>query len=122
MILPFINIRKVLRELLETSGFALGFQQFPRNLAIVNEWKIMFDPSINSYLYALDRCALTTIAYPDRTATISRPTATTNELLHGNTNCLGFVHTEDSDQLGHPPGLIRALAVHSNGSRGPQLS
>ena len=25
---------------------ALGFQHFPRNLANVNEWKIMFDPSI----------------------------------------------------------------------------
>ena len=28
------------------SGFALGFQHFPRDLANVNEWKIMFDPSI----------------------------------------------------------------------------
>ena len=36
MILSFINIRKV---------FALGFQHFPRDLANVNEWKIMFDPS-----------------------------------------------------------------------------
>ena len=25
--------------------FALGFQHFPRDLANVNEWKIMFDPS-----------------------------------------------------------------------------
>ena len=31
---------------LKTSGFALGFQHFPRDLANVNEWKIMFDPSI----------------------------------------------------------------------------
>ena len=32
----------------ETSNcrFALGFQHFPRDLANVNEWKIMFDPSI----------------------------------------------------------------------------
>ena len=30
----------------KTSGFALGFQHFPRDLANVNEWKIMFDPSI----------------------------------------------------------------------------
>ena len=30
---------------LKTSGFALGFQHFPRDLANVNEWKIMFDPS-----------------------------------------------------------------------------
>ena len=30
----------------ETSGFALGFQHFPRDLSNVNEWKIMFDPSI----------------------------------------------------------------------------
>ena len=31
---------------MKTSGFALGFQHFPRDLANVNEWKIMFDPSI----------------------------------------------------------------------------
>ena len=28
--------------------FDLGFQHFPRDLANVNEWKIMFDPSIIS--------------------------------------------------------------------------
>ena len=27
-------------------GFALGFQHFPRDLANINEWKIVFDPSI----------------------------------------------------------------------------
>ena len=27
--------------------FALGFQHFPRDLANVNEWKIMLDPSID---------------------------------------------------------------------------
>ena len=47
MILSFINIRKVPREVLKTAGFALNFQYFPRDLADVNEWKIMFDPSIN---------------------------------------------------------------------------
>ena len=46
MILSFINIRKVPREMLKTSGFALGFQHLPRDLANVNEWKIMFDPYI----------------------------------------------------------------------------
>ena len=44
MILSFINIRKVPREMLKTSGFALGFQHLNRDLANVNEWKIMFDP------------------------------------------------------------------------------
>ena len=44
MILSFINIRKVPREMLKTEGEALGFQHFPRDLANVNEWKIMFDP------------------------------------------------------------------------------
>ena len=29
----------------KTPDFALGFQQFPRDLANINEWKIMFDPS-----------------------------------------------------------------------------
>ena len=46
MILSFINIRKVPREMLKTSDFALGFQHLPRDLANVNEWKIMFDPYI----------------------------------------------------------------------------
>ena len=44
MILSFINIRKIPREMLKTSGFALSFQHLPRDLANVNEWKIMFDP------------------------------------------------------------------------------
>ena len=48
MILSFINIRKVPREMLKTEGE--GFQHFPRGLAIVNEWKIMFDPYINMLL------------------------------------------------------------------------
>ena len=46
MILSFINIRKVPREMLKISGFALGFQHLPRDPANVNEWKIMFDPYI----------------------------------------------------------------------------
>ena len=46
MILSFINIRKVPRGVLKTSGYALGFQHSPRDLANVNEWKIMFDPYI----------------------------------------------------------------------------
>ena len=45
MLLSFINIRKVPREMLKT-GFALGFQHLPRHLANVNEWKIMFNPYI----------------------------------------------------------------------------
>ena len=47
MILSFSKIRKLLGEVLKTSGFALGFQHFPRVLVNVNEWKIMFDPSNN---------------------------------------------------------------------------
>ena len=31
---------------LKTSGYALGFQHSPRDLANVNEWKIIFDPYI----------------------------------------------------------------------------
>ena len=51
MILSFINIRRVPREMLKTSGFALGFQHLPRDLANVNEWEIMFDPYIVMCLY-----------------------------------------------------------------------
>ena len=46
MILSFINIHKVPQEMLKILGFALGFQHLPRDLANVNEWKIMFDPYI----------------------------------------------------------------------------
>ena len=54
MILSFINICKVPREMLKTSGFALGFQHLPRDLANVNEWKIMFDPYItNKNMYEI---------------------------------------------------------------------
>ena len=41
---------------MKTSGFALGFQHFPRDLANVNEWKIMFDPSTKSYLILSVSC------------------------------------------------------------------
>ena len=34
---PFINIRKVPREVLKTEGEARGFQHLPRDLANVNE-------------------------------------------------------------------------------------
>ena len=44
MILSFINISKVPREVLKIEG--KGFQHLPRDLANVNEWKIMFDPYI----------------------------------------------------------------------------
>ena len=40
MILSFINIHKATREVLKTSG-----EHLPRDLANVNEWKIIFDPS-----------------------------------------------------------------------------
>ena len=53
MILSFINIPKVPREVLKTLGFALGFQHLPRDLANVNEWKIMFDPYIAQVLFTL---------------------------------------------------------------------
>ena len=36
---PFINIRKVLREVLKTMGEARGFQHLPRNLVNVDEWQ-----------------------------------------------------------------------------------
>ena len=35
------------------------------------------------------------------------------ELLYNNSNDLGFAPSKDSDQLGHPPRLIRVLAVYS---------
>ena len=48
MILSFINIRKVPREMLKTSGFALGFQHPSREqVRLVDDQKIMFDPYID---------------------------------------------------------------------------
>ena len=46
MFLSSINIRLVPRRVLKTSGYALGLQHSPRDLANVNEWKIIFDPYI----------------------------------------------------------------------------
>ena len=38
-----------------------------------------------------------------------------NEQVHDKTNKMACAPSEDSDQLGHPPSLIRAFAVHSMG-------
>ena len=38
------------------------------------------------------------------------------------TNKLTCAPSEDSDQPGHPPSLIRVFAVRSMGSKGPKLS
>ena len=46
MILSLINIRNVPWEMLKTLGFPLSFQHLPRDLANVNESKIMSDPYI----------------------------------------------------------------------------
>ena len=51
MILSFVNIPKVPREILKTKGEAQGFQHLPRDLANVSEWKIMFDPYIVSQVF-----------------------------------------------------------------------
>ena len=40
---------------------------------------------------------------------------------HDKTNKMIFVPSEDSDQPGHPPSLIRVFAVRSVGSLGPNL-
>ena len=47
MIVSFINIPKDPRGVLKTSGFALGFQHFARDLANVNEWKTCLIPLFN---------------------------------------------------------------------------
>ena len=45
-----------------------------------------------------------------------------NEARHDKTNKMTCVPSEDSDQPGHPPSLIRVFAVHFMGSQGPKLS
>ena len=46
----------------------------------------------------------------------------TFEPLHDKTNKMTCVPSKDSDQPGHPPSLIRVFAVHSIGSKGPNVS
>ena len=41
---------------------------------------------------------------------------------HDKTNKMTFVSSEDSDQLGHPPSLIRVFAVRLMGSLGPNFA
>ena len=41
---------------------------------------------------------------------------------HDKTNKFFFVPSEDSDQPGHPPSLIRVFAVRSMGSLGPNFA
>ena len=52
MILSFIIICKVPRDALKSSGPALCFKLFPLDLGNVNEWKIIFVPSIT---YIVDK-------------------------------------------------------------------
>ena len=42
--------------------------------------------------------------------------------LEDTTNKMTFVPSEDSDQPGHPPSLIRVFAVRSLGSLGPNFA
>ena len=44
------------------------------------------------------------------------------ELPPDKTNKITLLHSEDSDQPGHPPSLIRAFAVRSVGSLGPSFA
>ena len=41
---------------------------------------------------------------------------------HDKTNKMTFVPSEDSDQPGHPPSLIRFFALRSMGSLGPNFT
>ena len=50
MILSFINNGKVPWEMLKTSGFALGFQHLPRDLANVKSWSYLCYLVINRSL------------------------------------------------------------------------
>ena len=54
MISSIINSRKVPREM---------FQHLPRDLANVNEWKLMFDPYIQNVQLLLSSKAVFLVAY-----------------------------------------------------------
>ena len=44
------------------------------------------------------------------------------EPQHVKTNTMACAPSEDSDQSGHPPSLIRVFVLHSKDSRGPKAS
>ena len=48
--------------------------------------------------------------------------ARTNESVHDKTNNITFAPSEDFDQPGHPPSLIRIFAVCIMGNEGPNAS
>ena len=78
MILSFINIGIC---------FALGFQHFPWDLANVNEWKIMFDPSIIfDACYALENISMTIIIH-EQSHVYSMYTLENISILHSNEFC-----------------------------------
>ena len=54
--------------------------------------------------------------------TILLPYCLQHELPHDNTNKMTCAPSEDSDQPGHLPSLIRVFAVRSMGSEGPKVS
>ena len=59
MVFQCINIRQVPWEVLKTAASGLGFQHLPRDLANVNVWKAMFDPTLTSIAeMTLSRIAL----------------------------------------------------------------
>ena len=58
--------------MLKTSGYALGLQYFPRDLANVNEWKIMFDHYV-PILYQLSS-ASSTYLLSDQEANVENDT------------------------------------------------
>ena len=59
--------------------------------------------------------SLTSKALPDKQHQLTSPYKQ-NEPPHDKTNKMTCAPSEDSDQPGHPPSLIRVFALHSMGS------
>ena len=88
---PFINICKVPREVLKTSGFALGFQPSRGTLRMLMNYKIMFDRyyCINSTKHCENEenigalYFITSPHFPTRIRyAIFRPRSSTHNLAH----------------------------------------
>ena len=83
----FINIRKVPREVLKTSSSPLVFSTSPRDLANVNEFKIMFDPSI---IYSVNfRDSFSTMSQGEKIRSVSK---LLEQLVDAVSKVLGIIH------------------------------
>ena len=97
--------------------FAYGKNRFSHDVAhiICKEMKNNLNLSFYKYFKILNRELAVTLNMVVKMLTCNWATTWQNQ----QNDCAS---SEDSNQPGHPPSLIRVLAIRSVGSRGPKLS